>query len=630
MAILGLAFLFNWNDLKGVIANQSSRASGREVAIDGDIDVRLSLTPHIRIDGLRLGNPSWAAEPQLARIGSLQFSIKLLELLRGRLVLPEVILDQPKIALEKGPDGRKTWSFGENPGSVAVAKAAVPSRRETFPIIGNLIIRNGTIRYLDRKGGIDITSQVNTAVGTAAGRQQVSLHGDGQFQEQRFTLDIAAGSLLQLRQSDLPYPITVDAVIGATKGHIEGTLTKPLDLEGLNLTLRLSGRNMADLFPIFGIPVPSTPPYDLTGRLEHQGDVWRFSNAAGRLGDSDLAGDFTMDAGGQRPLLKAVLRSRKLDYTALAGLIGAAPPGSGTTSPKKAAGRVLPDTPIDMERLRAMDMDITLQAQQVVVPGMPMQDLDTRFLLDNGRLVVDPLRFGIAQGDIAGSVVLDGRKQVPAAAADLSISHVDLARFFAGTRFAKEIRGTLAGRAKLAGNGRSFASILGTAGGDVAVFGANGQFSKLVVELIGLDIAESLGLLLDKDQPVRLRCIVGDFAVDHGLMAARTLVLDTSDSNITGDGTISLSEEKLKLTIEAHPKDPSVLAARAPIHITGTFAHPAAAPDAKVLAARGGAAVALGALLTPLAAMLPFIELGLGKDSPCQQLIGEARANVGK
>jgi uncharacterized protein involved in outer membrane biogenesis len=625
-----LVFLFNWNDLKGVVASQSSRASGRDVAIDGNIEVHLSLTPHIRIDGLRLGNPPWAADPQLARIGSLQFSIKLLELLRGRMVLPEVVLEEPKISLEKGEDGKATWSFGENPGSVAVAKTAVPSRRENFPIIGNLVIRNGTVRYLDRKAGIDISSQVSTAVGTAAGQQQVTLHGEGTFQKQRFTLDMTAGSLLQMRRSEVPYPLTVDAAIGDTRGHIRGTLTRPLDLGGLDLTLRLSGRNMAELFPIFGIPVPPTPPYDLTGKLEHEGDVWRFTRAAGRLGNSDLAGDITIDVGHERPLLKAALRSRRLDYTALAGLIGAAPPGSGTAAPHKAAGRVLPDTPIDVARLRAMDMDVTLDAQQVIVPDMPLQALQARFQLDNGRLTVDPLRFGIAQGDIAGSVVVDGRKAVPTAAADLSISKVDLARFFAGTRFAKEIRGTLAGRAKLAGHGRSFADLLGTASGDAAVFGANGQFSKLVVKLIGLDIAQSLGLLIAKDEPVRLRCIVGDFAVEDGLMAARTLVLDTSDSNITGDGTISLSREALKLTIEAHPKDPTALSARAPIHITGTFADPSAAPDAKVLAARGGAAVALGALLSPAAALLPFIDLGLGKDSPCQQLIAEARRDVRK
>jgi uncharacterized protein involved in outer membrane biogenesis len=505
VAVAGVAFLFNWNDLNGVIARQSSRASGREVAIDGDIAVRLSLTPRIRIDGLRLDNPPWAADPRLARIGSLQLSIKLLELLRGRMVLPEVVLDQPKVSLEKGEDGRNTWSLGENPGSVAVAKTAVPSRRENFPIIGNLAIRNGTIRYLDRTAGIDIASQVSTAVATAAGGQQVTLHGQGRFQDQRFTLDMTAGSLLQLRQGGSPYPITVDAAIGDTKGHIQGTLARPLDLEGLDLSLRLSGRNLADLFPILGVPVPPTPPYDLTGKLEHEGDVWRFIHAADRLGDSDLAGDVTMDVGGPRPLLKAALRSRRLDYTAQAGLIGAAPPGSGSVGPGSAPGRVLPDTPIDLTRLRAMDMDVTLDGQQVIVPGMPMQDLHFRFQLDNGRLAVEPLRFGIAQGDVAGSIVVDGRKATPAASADLGISRVDLGRFFAGTRFAGEIHGTLAGRAKLEGRGRSFAGILGTSTGDMALFGANGQFSKLVVELIGLDIAESLGLVLDKDQPIRLR-----------------------------------------------------------------------------------------------------------------------------
>ncbi len=41
------------------------------------------------------------------------------------------------------------------------------------------------------------------------------------------------------------------------------------------------------------------------------------------------------------------------------------------------------------------------------------------------------------------------------------------------------------------------------------------------------------------------------------------------------------------------------------------------------------AAVALGGCALPLAAVLPFIELGLGKDSPCGELIAKARRKEG-
>ena len=84
----------------------------------------------------------------------------------------------------------------------------------------------------------------------------------------------------------------------------------------------------------------------------------------------------------------------------------------------------------------------------------------------------------------------------------------------------------------------------------------------------------------------------------------------------------------LDLKLLAHPKKPS-LSARAPILVTGSFARPDVKPDPGVLAARGGAAAVLGAILTPVGALIPFIELGLGKDSDCQGLVRMAVEHSG-
>ena len=47
------------------------------------------------------------------------------------------------------------------------------------------------------------------------------------------------------------------------------------------------------------------------------------------------------------------------------------------------------------------------------------------------------------------------------------------------------------------------------------------------------------------------------------------------------------------------------------------------------LAGKGAAAAVLGVLLTPVAAIIPFIELGLGEDSDCSGLIAQARSKSG-
>jgi len=37
----------------------------------------------------------------------------------------------------------------------------------------------------------------------------------------------------------------------------------------LDIQLALQGSSLADLFPILGIPLPATPPYQLSGHLLH-------------------------------------------------------------------------------------------------------------------------------------------------------------------------------------------------------------------------------------------------------------------------------------------------------------------------------------------------------------------------
>ena len=61
-----------------------------------------------------------------------------------------------------------------------------------------------------------------------------------------------------------------------------------------------------------------------------------------------------------------------------------------------------------------------------------------------------------------------------------------------------------------------------------------------------------------------------------------------------------------------------------PIRIAGPFKNLSVSPDVGELAVRGGAAVGLG-LLFPPAAVLPTIQLGLGKNNDCGQLIEHAK-----
>jgi len=156
----------------------------------------------------------------------------------------------------------------------------------------------------------------------------------------------------------------------------------------------------------------------------------------------------------------------------------------------------------------------------------------------------------------------------------------------------------------------------------VAVTG--GEISNLLVEAIGLDASQALGFLIGGDKDTRLRCAVATFGVKDGIATSQALVVDTDDTRIDGHGTIDLRNERLGLRFEPRPKDKSILVARSPIDIVGTFGAPDFKIDKASLFARAGASVAL-AFINPLAALIPLIETGPGTDADCQGLLANLR-----
>ncbi len=91
-------------------------------------------------------------------------------------------------------------------------------------------------------------------------------------------------------------------------------------------------------------------------------------------------------------------------------------------------------------------------------------------------------------------------------------------------------------------------------------------------------------------------------------------VVDTRDTLFLADGFVDFNQELIDLVIDPKPKDFSLFSAQAPLHVEWRLKDPAIYPGAAAWL-RLGSAAALGALATPLAALLPLIEPGDGQGS---------------
>ena len=615
VAVIVLVVLFDWNWFKGPLERRVSAATGREFTIGGDLDVDLGRVTTVRASALRFSNAPWSREPTMASADHAEMDIEVWPLIFQRETrIPEVRLTKPHLRLETGPDGKGNWIFGKQDG-------------ESQMVFRRLWIGNGRLEFLDAARKTDIDIRLDSAQpNQPGGAPPVDIEGKGRWTGSSFTLKGRAESPLELRSTDQPYRIDLHAAAGPTRAHARGTLLDPLRLRDFDLKLMLTGQNLEHLYPLLGIALPPTPPYRLDGRFTRDGDTWHYDDFTGKVGDSDLGGSASITVGRERPLLKANLASKRLDFDDLAGFVGATPQSGGeeTSNPElkaqaareNADARVLPDTPYDLTKLRSMDADVRWKATRINAPKLPIDDMDAHLKLDAGMLRLEPLNFGVADGDIRSNIQMDARGQIIKTRAQIAVRRLNLGKLFPDAEITRTAIGRIGGDIAIVGNGNSIAQILGSADGDIALGMGQGQISNLLMELAGIDIAEALKFMVTKDRTIPVRCAFGDFAVKDGLMDARRLAFDSTDTIIVGKGQINLKDETLDLELRPRPKDRSLLALRSPLVVGGTFKDPSFRPDFKRLGLRGATALALGSIAPP-AALLATLELGPGKDAPC-------------
>ncbi len=290
--------------------------------------------------------------------------------------------------------------------------------------------------------------------------------------------------------------------------------------------------------------------------------------------------------------------------------------GAAQAARQRASAKLLPDTPYELDKLRAMDADVRWKAHRIETRKLPIDDMDAHLLMENGLVRLDPLNFGVAGGDIRSTIRMDARESTIRTRADIAARGLNLAKLLPTVELARDAIGKVGGDIKLAGRGNSIAKMLGSADGTAAVGMGSGQISNLLMEYAGLDIAEALKFLVRGDRKVPIRCAFGDFAVANGVMTANSLAFDTTDTIIVGEGTINLRDETLDLKLRPRPKDRSLFVFRSPLLVGGTFKDPSFRPDMKRVGLRGALALVLGNIAPP-AALLATLELGPGEDSGC-------------
>lgn len=648
---------FDWNRAKPLLNEKVSAALQRPFAINGNLAVKWRTEPeeggwrawvpwpHFIAEDLTLGNPEWLKQPQMVGLEKVEFRLSPLPLIFQHIVIPRINLTKPNASLTRLADGRANWTFDFGPKD----ENAEPSKWVLD--IGAIGFDQGNVSYNDQMLKADMKVQIDPLgkpipfseiVGKAraeksAGAQDYAfgLKASGRYKDQPVSGTGKIGGLLALQDASQPFPLQADVRIADTHVVVAGTLTDPRNLGALDLRLKLSGASLGNLFPLTGVTLPDTPAYSTDGHLLanlHAAEGARFSYEGfnGKIGDSDIHGDLAFVASKPRPKLSGKLVSNQLLFKDLAPLIGAdsnAEQKARGGASKQPGDKVLPVEEFRTERWRAMDADVSFSGKRIVHSSkLPFNDLAVHLILDDGLLRLQPLRFGVAGGNLAANIRLDGRNVPMQGRARLTARGFKLKELFPGFAPMQTSFGQLNGDADISGRGNSVAALLGTANGDMRMLINDGAISRELMELAGLNVGNYVVGKLFGDKDVQINCAAADVGIKDGLASTRVFVFDTENAIIYVDGTVNFASEQLDLKITPESKGLRLFSLRSPLYVRGKFVKPSAGVQALPLALRGAGMVALGVAIGPAAGLLALIAPGDGEQNQCTPLLEQMKA----
>src|SRR6185436_16948487 len=160
------------NKAKKYITASVSKATGRQLSINGDLKFDLGWISRVSANQIQFANSDWSKQPQMAEIQDFEAEIDLWQFLtKFRLVIPTVTLSQPKLVLEKNSTGVANWEFRAAPTG--------PQKRTEFPVIEKLIIKGGIVSFDNQETKTQIELKVSEAEGAGFLEQPVKLRAEG-------------------------------------------------------------------------------------------------------------------------------------------------------------------------------------------------------------------------------------------------------------------------------------------------------------------------------------------------------------------------------------------------------------------------------------------------------------------
>lgn len=537
------------NQYKGVVEDQVAAATGRTLTIEGDMDLAVSLSPAIVLNGVRFQNAEWGSRPDMAVIERIEASVPLIPLIFGNIEVTRLALVKPDILLERNANGEANWEFtSEETPDDAEAEA-------TALAISAIEIDKANLAFNDAQAGSDVSASL--------GSLRVNISGD-----------LLAPDVRRLIVEDLK------AAVGAA----DGAAATEIAVSSLSLEAESDGTALSLDAMAAGQAVKAEGTVGSLARLVAMDGAFP-AKLALTFGDFDFDTDISVDMSAARPKVSGTISADVIDLTKL-------PPAEDVESTK-----LFPSDPIPMDALTAADVDLDISINRIILLGdLAVTNAKTTLKLENGRLTQSQT-LDIAGGSFSSDVALAAPAGTLSIKANgTGISAESIAKDLDATDMITQ--GPVDFALDLKGGGQSVAAMMASLDGSIV--GGMGE-ARIRNDAINLAGADFLAQLISKINPfiaqeefTVAQCLVINLQVQDGVAKTEKGIAFVSDRmEITSSGNVNLAEEKLDLNIRPKAKEGLGVGMgklTQMIKVTGPLSSPGIGLDA------GGTVKALGSI----------------------------------
>ena len=430
---------FDPNEHKDKIITTVKQQTGRNLAIDGNIELSVFPWLGIRINNVALGNPPGLADnlsaDNFATIGQANVHLKLMPLLKRQLEVDTVTLQNLQLTLLTDRLGANNWTFAttKSPAGTPTTPAPADNRATTQALaglsVGGIDIRDANIDWRDLGTATQISlHKLSLTTGPLAlGREipvKLSFTASGiAARDIPFSLSarIKANAALdrfdvkdmKLNSNELNIEANADARLTNGQPQVAGQLT-------------LSPFNPRRVMAAFGISDIATTGkkalQQASAQLKFRATEKQFSidDLKLQLDDSTIRGESDI----RLAAIPHIGFSITLDRINLDDYLPPTAPATTSTPATPAAASTAAVIALPVDTLRQLDVSGEAKIGKLTVTNLNVSNVSAVINARNGLIRLEPLGAELYGGRYSGDIRLDVRPQAPHYAARESLHGV--------------------------------------------------------------------------------------------------------------------------------------------------------------------------------------------------------------